>query len=118
MKSARFGLSRHVQVFFETELCGLYRFDQIEIMMPEDAPRPEGWSVLRRPPFGRHREVITVRFGLYELSVLSPNEAPPLGEVVLELPGDEKVSGPLDEATWKRIGTTIRDRERDIHHAA
>lgn len=110
MKSARFGLSRHLQVFFETELCGLYRFDEIQILPAEDAPRPEGWSVLRRAPFGKYRELITIRFAMYELSVASPNENPPLGEITLIHPDGEE-RGPLDHATWKRIGAFIRERD-------
>lgn len=111
MRSARFGLSRHLQVFFETELCGLFRFDQVEFMQPEAAPLPEGWSKLRRPPFGRNREKVEVRFGTYDLAILSPNEVPPLGEIVLTHAGGVE-RGPLDEATWKRMGTIIRERER------
>lgn len=110
MKAVRLGLSRHVQVFFETELCGLFRFDQVDFMQPEAAKVPTGWSPLRRPPFGKHREVVEVRFGTYDLSVASPNEVPPLGEVVLTH-ADGKERGPLDEATWKHIGSIIRERE-------
>jgi hypothetical protein len=118
MKSARFGLSRHIQIFFETELCGLFRFDQIEFLEPEDAPRPPGMSVLRRPPFGKHREIVAVQFGAYNLSVCSPNEAPPLGEIVLTIRDGHTERGPLDETTWKKIGEFIRTRERDISNAA
>ena len=117
MKSPRIGLSRHVQVFFETELLGLYRFDQAEFAVTEEAPRPPGMSPLRRPPFGWHREIVEVRFGTYDLSVSSPNEAPPLGEIVLVHPDGEE-RGPLDDTTWKQIGTFIRTREKDLSHAA
>lgn len=114
-KSARFGLSRHLQAFFETELCGLYRFDQVVILPAEKAPLPEGWSPLRRSPFGKYRELIIVRFAMYELAVSSPNEKPPLGEITLEHP-DGREYGPLDHATWQRIGKIIR--ERDARQAA
>lgn len=117
MKSPRVGLSRHIQVFFETELCGRYRFDEVVFLPPEEAARPAGWSPLRRPPFGRHRELVAIQFGAYDLSVASPNEKPPLGEILLVHP-DGREYGPLDEATWKRLGNLIRTREGDLSHAA
>lgn len=117
MKSARYSLSRHLPEFFDTELRGLYRFDQITVLPPEDAPRPEGMSHLRRPPFGKYRELVAARFGPYDLSVYSPNERPPLGEVVLTY-ADGEISGPLDQATWQRLGAFIRNREQRDSHAA
>lgn len=117
MKSARHGLSRHLLAFFETELCGLFRYQDAELMPAEDAPLPAGWSPLRRPPHGKYRELVAVRFGVYDLSVASPNECPPLGKITLAHPsGDEY--GPLDDSTWKRIGAFIRNRERDFTNAA
>lgn len=113
MKSARYGLSRQLQTFFETELCGLYRFDQAEFLPPEEAARPEGWSHLRRPPYGKWRERIEVRFGVYDLSAASSNESPPLGEIKLASPEGE-VSGPLDHETWRRMGEFIWNRERAL----
>lgn len=117
MKTARFGLSRHIQAFFETELCGLFRFDQVTIRPPESAAHPVGLHPLRRPPFGRHREIVEIRFGQYDLAVSSPNEKPPLGEIVLSHPDGEE-TGPLDYVTWQRIGSLIRNREREISNAA
>jgi len=117
MKSARYALSRHLPVFFETELRGVYRFDEITVLPPEDAPRPEGMSPLRRPPYGKYRELVSARFGSYDLEVYSPNERPPLGEVVLKYP-DGEISGPLDQVTWQRLGTFIRNREPRKTHAA
>lgn len=117
MKSPRLGLSRHVQVFFEVDLCGLFRFDQAEIDQPEQAELPKGWSPLRRPPLGKYREIVSVRFGVYNLRVSSPSEVPPLGEIVLIHP-DGRESGPLDETTWKRMGAIVRAFERGEHDAA
>lgn len=116
MKSPRHGLSRHLQVFFETELCGRYRFDRVAFLPAEKAPLPEGWSPLRRSPFGKWRELVAIRFGIYDLSVASPNETPPLGEIRLVHPDGEEY-GPLDTATWQRIGKFIRERE-EISNAA
>lgn len=115
-KSARFGLSRHLQVFFETELRGRFRFDEISFLPAEPAPLPDGWHALRRPPFGKYRELIAIRFGQYDMSVASPNEKPPLGEIMLVYPGGQEY-GPLDSITWQRIGAFIRERE-EIEHAA
>lgn len=116
-KSARLGLSRNLLAFFETELCGLFRFDQVKFLPPEDASRPIGWSALRRPPFGKYRELISIQFGPYDLSVASPNEAPPLGEIILTHPDGHEV-GPLDQTTWQRIGLLIRNNERVLYAAS
>ena len=110
MKSARYGLSRQLQAFFETELCGLFKFDAATILPPEPAPRPEGWSHLRRPPFGKFRELISVQFAQYNMEIASPNEKPPLGEISI-FHHDGQESGPLDQTTWERIGAFVRKRE-------
>lgn len=109
MKSARYAISRHIPIFFDTELRGLYRYDQVAMLPPETASKPEGWGQ-RRAPYGKYREIVAIRFGQYDLTVSSPNESPPLGQVTLAYP-DGEVAGPLDQETWRRIGRLIRNRE-------
>lgn len=117
IRSARNSLSRHLPIFFDTELRGLYRYDDAQKLPPESAPHPEGMSALRRPPYGKYRELVEIRFGPYDLSVFSSNERPPLGEVVL-IYADGEISGPIDQATWQRLGAFIRNREQRDSHAA
>lgn len=108
MKSARYGLSRHIQAFFDIELRGIFRFDQAAVAPPEEAPRGELPGMSR--PFGKYREIVAIQFGQYDLSVASSNEKPPLGEVMLSCP-DGKEFGPLDQVTWQRLGAFIRKQE-------
>lgn len=106
MIHARRALLAHVRAFVEQELCGIVRFDELEHIAPMDAEAPPG---RRTNPYGRHCEVVEVRFGNYDLAVKSPSEAPPLGSVELRYLGGIE-DGPLDPATWKRLGAFIRSR--------
>ncbi len=71
---------------------------------PENAVPPLG---KKRPVEGKYRDVVTVQFGEFDLSVLAPNEAPPLGRIELFSP-DGRIEGPLDSETWKRLGVYVR----------
>ena len=99
----------------ELELRGLYRFDDVAFMPAEPAILPDGWPEYRRPPLGKYRELVLIRFGLYDLEVQSPVCHPPLGLIMLTH-ADGVETGPLDSTVWKRIGKFIRHRERKLAH--
>lgn len=104
--NGRAGLFRQLQQFFETELCGVYRWDGVAHFPAEKTNRVEG----ERPnAFGKLKEIVAVRFGDYDLTVFSPNEDPPLGWAMLNYPNGA-VEGPLDQTTWARIGAFIRSQ--------
>jgi hypothetical protein len=106
--NGRAGLFRQLQVFFETELCGLYRWDQVAHFAAQRSDKIEG----ERPnAFGKLKEIVGVRFDNYDLTVFSPNEDPPLGWAMLNYPNDV-IEGPLDQSTWARIGAFIRSQKQ------
>lgn len=110
-------LLRHAQDFFRSDLLGLYSWDQVRIANPELAPpiapdaplRDRREAQFRRE--GKYLGQARLIFGIWEILIYSPNDRPPLGEVVLrpnEIGGSVLVSGPLDSATWAEIGQKIR----------
>lgn len=109
MIHARAALISHIRTFVETELAGLYRFDDIEHYTPETS-EPNGKRV---NPYGKFKEIAEVRFGNYHLAVKSSHEAPPVGSATLTFLG-KRADGPLDAVTWRHFGTIIREREGNI----
>lgn len=110
-------LLRHAQDFFRSDLLGLYSWDQVRIANPElAAPIPAEASLHDRRAAqdkreGRYIGQARLIFGTWEILIYSPNERPPLGEVILrpnEIGGPALVSGPIDSATWAEIGQKIR----------
>lgn len=108
MIRARKSLIAAARCFFESELCGLFLWDNVVLHTAEPSkPLADG----RSNPFGKHREALTVDFSHFRLTVLSPEEAPPLGDIRLEdQHSGEHCDGPLDHASWVRIGQFIRER--------
>jgi len=110
-------LLRHAQDFFRSDLLGLYSWDRVQITSPELAPPIAAEASLRDRRAARDRREgrylgqARLIFGNWEILIYSPNERPPLGEVVLrpnEIGGAVLVSGPIDAATWAEIGQKIR----------
>lgn len=108
MIQARKSLIAAARGFFETELCGLFLWDNVAIHTAEPSkPQDDG----RRNPFGKHREALTVDFGNFRLTVLSPEESPPLGDVRLEdRRNGESCGGPIDHVIWKQAGQFVKER--------
>lgn len=114
-------LLRHIQDFFLSDLVGLYRWDRVLIAAPERReaiPANIGFRERRRKMeeregLGRYLEQARVCFKPWELIVYSSMERPPLGEVVLRDLNDAVplVSGPLDPATWGKIGEYLRQHQ-------
>lgn len=99
-------LCRQLQVFFETELFGLFRWSEAQHEARELAS-PNG----KRKKFGNYREIERIRFGNYDIYLASAVEHPPLGLIRLTSQAD-KIEGPLDSATWQQLGKFIRAQEQ------
>lgn len=118
-------LLRHAQEFFLRDLVGLYHWDQVRVAAPEKAENipPNVSRMERRKQMearegrGRYLEQARMIFPLpetaarWEILIYSSMERPPLGEVVLRdyERGAVVVEGPLDPATWARMGATIKE---------
>jgi len=114
-------LLRHAQDFFRSDLLGLYSWDQVRIANPEVAPPIASDASLRDrreqqyKREGKYLGQARLIFGNWEILIYSPNERPPLGEVILrpnEIGGPVLVSGPIDSETWVAIGKRIRAEAR------
>lgn len=104
MIRARSQLLRLLQVLFERHLRGLYRWGEVEIGAAENAlPEPGR----RHNKFGKYRESVTVMFGPFVLTIESPNEKPPLGQISLDTMGDRHLFNSLDEADFDKVGSII-----------
>jgi hypothetical protein len=113
-------LLRHAQDFFLSDLVGLYTWGDVRIAPPEVRPgippnvdyRERRRQMESRVGMGRNVEQARIVFKPWELLIYSSNERPPLGEVSLReadnINGGVLVSGPIDAATWKKIGEWIR----------
>jgi len=66
---------------------------------------------------GKYYEQVRICFKPWELLIYSSNERPPLGEVSLRDfdNGVLLVSGPVDAATWNKIGERIRESHHGRH---
>lgn len=107
MIDARQRLLGNARALFETEICGIYSWDDVRHHEPEPAPPLENG---RRNPLGKHKERVVLGFGQFRLEVSSPEESPPLGKIEL-YGGDELCAqGPLDASVWARVGSAIKER--------
>ncbi len=113
----RRSLMRLAQQFFVDELVGVYSLDGAKVVDPIEVPREKG----RGRDEGRYRALVALTFGPFELEIVAPGEqdvfgqVSPLGKVEVICGGVERMSGPLDAATWKRIGAFIRERAGEDH---
>jgi hypothetical protein len=120
MIRTQFALLRHAQDFFNSDLVGLYRWDRITIdpperraaLVPNLPPTERRKQMEAREGGGKYVERERLRFGPWEILLYSTQERGPLGEVTLRNTGgvgiEDLVTGPLDPATWKKIGEHIR----------
>jgi hypothetical protein len=117
MPNARASLIHQLQGFFETRLCGLYRwqtagdFDDIpppgtvRVRMAEKRPKTRGQRQL-------DKEVVAVDFDGYALMISSPDEVPPIGQILLFHPDHGVlVDGPLDVVAWDAAEIAIKERQ-------
>jgi len=117
-------LLRHAQDFFAAELVGLYRWDRVTIAEPERMPaipsnaeyRDRRRMMEEREGRGKYLEQVRILFKPWEILVYSSMERPPLGEVLLRDFDSTQtlVEGPLDSATWSKIGNWIRSHQQRI----
>ncbi len=111
-------LLRHAREFFLSQLLGLYSWDKdVRLSEPELRPaiapnlpvRERRQELEARQGLGKYFEQERVRFGPWEILLYSSAERPPVGEVLLrDDAGAQVVAGPLDPATWDKIGEHIR----------
>lgn len=107
MISARKRLMTAAREFFELELCGTVRWDQVAHHPPElSQPLPNG----RRNPLGKFRERVAMDFGPFRLEVASSEDAPPLGQIKLFERGEPRAEGPIDPVTWAKVGRAIKEQ--------
>lgn len=108
-------LIRNLREFFETRLVG--EFSWSTGGNPKDpSTAPEGTIRLRdaelheKVPGKRQLEkgVAIVDFGGYSLMLHSPEEAPPIGRVILYHEKFGSLEGPPDVVTWDRIAHAIK----------
>ena len=111
MIRARVQLMRLLQEMFEKHLRGLYRWGQVEFHVAEQAEKLPGKS---RQAFGKYREIVSIRFGDYDLVVESSNERPPLGHVILTGPTGTIEEQSLDGVVLDRIGQVIRNQQKEL----
>lgn len=113
---------RQAQDMFHAHLVGVFRWDDVEF-----APRRErikvpiaAMSRLERrqrrenKPEGKFEQEVCLRFGIWEITIQSPADHPPLGSVTLT--GDTTIQGPLDPATWDAIGRHIKQKTEELRY--
>lgn len=107
--NGRRALFHHLQELFERQLRGLCRYSDIEVHVAIPVEKVPG---KRRQALGKVREIVQAGFEDYVLTLESPHEAPPLGRATLNLKGgDMLVEGPIDVATFDRMGEAIKERK-------
>jgi hypothetical protein len=99
--NARRQLFRQLQQFLEEHAIGLWTISDVVFAQPELMPKERGRRQL-------HREQIVGDFGPYTISLSSPEEHPPLGEIACASVNGRQVRGPLDPATWLQVARMIR----------
>lgn len=117
-------LLRIAQDFFLSDLVGFYRWPEVKLGEPELRPsvpstlsyRDRRAAMEAREGRGKYLEQERLIFGPWEILIYSSVERGPLGEVILrdalDIRSPELVSGPLDPATWSRIGQFIRSQHQ------
>ena len=111
MIRARGQLMRLLQEMFETHLRGLYHWGKVDFHVPEEVEKLPGQ---RRQAYGKYRETVSIRFGVFDITVESPNEFPPLGRVILTGPGDPLEIDSLDALALDQIGKRIRSHHEEV----
>lgn len=122
MIRARAALTRQAQDFFHAHLVGLYRWDDVTFKPAEKVEKPEPVITARgrrrRPerPEGKFLDLVEMEFGIWRLTIAGPNEHPPIGWILLE--AGEEIEGPLDPATWQRLGAHIKQKHEELKYVA
>lgn len=119
----RFALLRGVREFFSVTVADLYRWPDIRIADPELHPErmPGRDGLLPDRADGKFVERVRAVFDPYELRVESSVVYPPLGRITLIsiVPGAEPyVQGTLDQSTWQRVETFLRQHHEEHRHVA
>ena len=106
-------LVRHLREFFETKLAGEYRWHTAgdpKKEAPAGSIRLRPSEMHEKVPGRRQIEkgIVTVDFDGYALQQHSPEEAPPIGKVMLFHEKFWQLEGPPDVVTWDRIANAIK----------
>lgn len=127
MIRAHAALTRQAQEqLFKRHLLGIYRWDDVVFAPKEKNDKPEivvtprGRRRRTERAEGKFRAIVQMQFpgrdGIWLLDIESPNEHPPLGWIVLE--GPDIIEGPLDSATWDRVGEFIKKKHEEFRDVA
>ncbi len=99
-------LTRQIIDFFNTHLRGTFTWDDVTLRPAEKAEKIIGRRQI-------DKEIATVDFAGYSIMISSPDEKPPLGEVMLfSLEHGILAQGPIDTATWGRVAEAIKAHEK------
>ena len=111
-------LVRHLREFFETRLAGEFRWHTDDRFDGDGHLLPALPGAIRLRPSEMHPKVsgrrqlekgiVTVDFDGYALQLSSPEEAPPIGKVMLYHEKFGQLEGPPDVVTWDRIANAIK----------
>ena len=108
-----------MQDCFEQHLRSVCAWSAVEHLPAEGAEEATGEvrsKARAKFPFGKQREIVSVRFGLYDLTAYSSHEAPPLGKITITGPGDSRLEeNSLDPSAWKRVGEFVAKQESDSY---
>jgi hypothetical protein len=102
IQSSPVAILRILRQFFETDLCGMCRWDAVRIDREEENRVEIGFSVGK---------------GRYRITVNPPGDDPPfpLGRVLL-IGAQAHIEGPLDSVTWARIAQAIKEHAPTVEH--
>lgn len=99
--NARRQLFHQLQQFCEQHLVGLWTIGDIIFDAAELLPKEHGRRQLPR-------ETVSGHFGPYTIVVSSPEEKPPLGEVICTSIHGMRIEGILDPRTFEWIAEAIK----------
>jgi len=106
MISARHALLRQAQDYFHKLLVDVVPWDDVKVDKAIPIPAIRG-----KRDQGPVRDLVVARFKGFKMELASPfdDQKWPLGRVTVTR-GPWSITGPMDAATWERVGDFIRDR--------
>lgn len=120
MIRAQLALTRQAQDMFRAHLVGVIGWEEVafsprnkrQVVPMASLSRLERRRIREDRPEGKFEQEVCLRFGVWEIRIQSPTDHPPLGCVTLT--GDTTIKGPLDPATWDKIGQHIKQKNEEL----